>query len=76
VEIFYVNVDNCLRRTGFDSPDPSERQRNIETLPGHQGKERRKGRMPATRADLFGEGPDGQIFVTNKRDGIIRLLVP
>lgn len=36
-----------------------------------------QGRMPATRADLrFAEGPDGQIFVTNKRDGIIRMLVP
>ena len=32
---------------------------------------------PAARADLrFGEGPQGQIFVMNKRDGVIRLLVP
>jgi hypothetical protein len=36
-----------------------------------------QGKMPATRADLrFAEGPDGQIFVTNNRDGIFRLLVP
>lgn len=31
---------------------------------------------PATRADLrFGTGPDGRIFLLNKQDGIIRLLV-
>ena len=36
-----------------------------------------QGKKPAERADLrFGEGPQGQIFVLNKRDGIIRLLVP
>jgi hypothetical protein len=36
----------------------------------------RQGKTPATRADLrFGSGPDGQIFLLNKRDGIIRLLV-
>jgi hypothetical protein len=31
---------------------------------------------PAGRADLrFGQGPNGQIFVLNKRDGAIRLPV-
>jgi hypothetical protein len=36
-----------------------------------------QGKTPATRADLrFGQGPDGQILVLNKRDGVIRLLVP
>lgn len=31
----------------------------------------------ATRADLrFGTGPNGQIFLLNKADGVIRLLVP
>ena len=34
-------------------------------------------RLPATRAGLrFCEGPDGQIFILDKRDGTIRLLVP
>jgi hypothetical protein len=37
----------------------------------------RQGKAPATRADLrFGFGADGQVFVLNKRDGAIRLLVP
>jgi glucose/arabinose dehydrogenase len=36
-----------------------------------------QGKTPATRADLrLGEGPQGQIFVMNKGDGVIRLLVP
>ena len=35
-----------------------------------------QGRAPAARADLrFAEGPDGQIFLTNKRDGTIRMHV-
>jgi hypothetical protein len=35
------------------------------------------GKTPATRADLrFGEGPDGKLFILNKRDGTIRMLVP
>ena len=42
-----------------------------------QEKNTAQGKPPATRADLrFGEGPQGQIFLLNKRDGIIRLLVP
>ena len=36
-----------------------------------------QGREPASRADLrFGTGPDGQVFLLNKQDGVIRLLVP
>ena len=36
-----------------------------------------QGKPPAPRADLrFGRGPHGQIFVMNKRDGVIRLFVP
>jgi hypothetical protein len=42
----------------------------------HQEKNAAQGKPAASRADLrFGQGPDGQIFVLNKRDGIIRLLV-
>ncbi|HAK56321.1 MAG: PQQ-dependent sugar dehydrogenase [Vicinamibacterales bacterium] len=36
-----------------------------------------QGREPATRADMrLGRGPDNQIFVLNKQDDTIRLLVP
>ena len=37
----------------------------------------KQGKPPATRADLrFGAGPEGQIFLLNKADGVIRVLVP
>ena len=36
-----------------------------------------QGKAPAARADLrFGRGPRGQLFILNKRDGVIRLFVP
>ncbi|MEJ2204419.1 MAG: PQQ-dependent sugar dehydrogenase [Gemmatimonadota bacterium] len=42
-----------------------------------QEKNLEQGRTPARRADLrFGAGPDGQVFLLNKHDGTIRLLVP
>jgi hypothetical protein len=77
-EIFYVNADNLpkggqsfhrilLNDNGVAKPYLQViKEKNVA-----------QGKMPATRADLrFGEGPDGQIFLLNKRDGIIRLLVP
>ena len=42
-----------------------------------QEKTRAQGKPPAMRADLrFGTGPDTRIFLLNKHDGTIRLLVP
>jgi hypothetical protein len=36
-----------------------------------------QGKTPTPRADLrFGAGPDNQVFLLNKHDGTIRLLVP
>jgi hypothetical protein len=36
-----------------------------------------QGKPQATRADLrMGMGPQGQLFVLNKRDGVVRLIVP
>jgi hypothetical protein len=36
-----------------------------------------QGKPPAMRVDLrFGAGPQGRIFVLNKHDGVIRMLVP
>jgi hypothetical protein len=35
-----------------------------------------QGKQPAARADLrFGTGPDGQVYLLNKQDGVIRLLI-
>jgi hypothetical protein len=78
-EIFYVNAD-MLPRGG---QDPIRR-----ILFSHNGaaktllelireKNMAQGKMPATRADLrFGQGPEGQVLVLNKRDGTIRMMVP
>lgn len=42
-----------------------------------QAKNTEQGREPAARTDMrFGTGPDGQVFLLNKHDGVIRLLVP
>ena len=42
-----------------------------------QEKNAQQGRSSARRADLrFGSGPDGQVFLLSKSDGMVRLLVP
>ena len=78
-EVFYVSADqlpsggqDAIRRILFNSD--GEAKTLLQLI--HE-KNREQGRSPATRADLrFGTGPDGQVFVLNKRDGVIRLLVP
>ena len=78
-EVFYVDADRlpnggqeAIRRVLFNDGGSAKtllqliQQKNIE-----------QGRAPAPRADLrFGTGPDGQIFLLNKRDGTIRRLLP
>jgi hypothetical protein len=78
-EIFYVNADN-LPPGGQDSirrillNDGGTPKTFLQVI---REKNTAQGRQPANRADLrFAEGPDGQIFLLNKRDGIIRLLAP
>ena len=78
-EIFYVNADN-LPTGGQDSirrillNDNGTQKTFLQVI---KEKNTAQGRQPAARADMrFAEGPDGQIFLTNKRDGTIRLLVP
>jgi len=78
-EIFYVNADS-LPKGGQDSirrillNDNGTTKTFLQVI---KEKNAAQGKPPATRADLrFAEGPDGQIFLTNKRDGIIRLLIP
>jgi len=79
-EIFYVNADSLpkggqdtIRRILLD--DKGERKTLLQVI---KEKNATQGRPQiATRVDLrFSEGPDGQIFLINKRDGIIRMLVP
>ena len=78
-EVFYVSADqlpdggqDAIRRILFTNDGAAK-----TLLQLIQEKNAEQGREPARRADLrFGTGPDGQIFLLNKRDGIIRLLVP
>jgi len=78
-EVFYINADKLpnggqdpIRRILFNDNGSSK-----TLLQLIKEKNAKQGKTPATRADLrFGLGPNGQIFVLNKRDGVIRLLVP
>jgi hypothetical protein len=77
-EIFYVNADDlpkggsdAIRRVLFDDNGTSK-----TLLQLIKEKTTARGETPADRADLrFGEGPDGKIFILNKWDGTIRMLV-
>jgi hypothetical protein len=83
-EVFAVSADNlpkggqdAIRRILFvprsSSRDSAETKTLLELV---KAKNVEQGKKPATRADLrFGLGPQGQIFLLNKRDGTIRLLV-
>jgi hypothetical protein len=78
-EIFYINADKLpnggqdgIRRILLNDNGTAKTLLQIvrET-------NTRQGKQPATRADLrFGWGPDNQVFLLNKRDGIIRRLMP
>jgi hypothetical protein len=78
-EIFYVNADrpsrgghDQIRRIMFN-----DRGTNKTLLELIREKNAAQGKTAAPRADLrLGRGPRGQIFVLNKRDGVIRLFVP
>jgi hypothetical protein len=78
-QIFYVDADNlpnggqlAIRQVLLN--DKGTRKTLLQLI---VEKNTQQGKEPAARADLrFGEGPQGQIFILNKRDGVIRLLVP
>ena len=80
-EIFYVNADklpaggqDAIRRILFDEATGGEPKTLLQLIHATNAKQ---GKPPATRADLrFGTGPDGRVFILNKRDGVIRVLVP
>jgi hypothetical protein len=78
-EIFYVNADSlpgggqdAIRRILLN--DGGVAKNLLQVIKETNA---RQGRPAATRADLrFGLGPQNQLFILNKRDGVIRLLVP
>jgi Glucose / Sorbosone dehydrogenase len=76
-EVFYVSADKLpnggqdpIRRILFN--DKGETKTLLQLI---KEKNTAQGKPPSTRADLrFGEGPNGEIFILNKRDGVIRQL--
>ncbi len=78
-ELFYIDADaqnnggqSAIRRILLNNDGE---QKNLLTI--IQEKNAELGQSVAQRVDLrFGYGPAGQIFLLNKHDGIIRLLVP
>lgn len=79
-EIFYFSADrlpsggqDAIRRVLFNHNGATKTL--LELV---QEKAAQQGRTPPpTRADLrFGTGPGGEVFVLNKRDGVIRRLTP
>jgi Glucose / Sorbosone dehydrogenase len=76
-EVFYVSADklptggqDAIRRVLFN--DKGETKTLLQLI---KDKNVAQGKPPSTRADLrFGEGPNGEIFILNKRDQTIRML--
>jgi hypothetical protein len=77
-ELFYIDADadhkggqSAIRRIFLN--DNGESKTFLKVI---QEKNEESGQEPAQRADLrFGYGPEGEIFLLNKHDGIIRKLV-
>ena len=77
-EVFYTPADqipnggqDAFGRVLFN--DDGEAKTLLQLI---QGKNAQQGRDRARRADLrFGSGPEGRVFLLNKRDGTIRMLV-
>ena len=77
-ELFYVNADRLpsggqnFHRIRFN--DKGETKTLLQLI---KDKNTQQGKPAANRADLrMGAGPNGQLFVLNKHDGTVRLLVP
>jgi glucose/arabinose dehydrogenase len=78
-EIFYVSADklpnggqDAIRRILLHHNGAAKTM--LEVI---QEKNTAQAKKPAMRSDLrFGQGPDNQVFLLNKADGTIRLLMP
>lgn len=76
-EVLHVSADEVqaagqghIRRVLFN--DKGEVKTYLQLI---REKNAQQGKNPAARADLrFGTGPDDQVFLLNKADGVIRLL--
>jgi hypothetical protein len=76
-EVFYFSADNvprggpdAIRRVLFNHDGATKTL--LELIKEKNAAQRRS---PAPRADLrFGTGPNGQVFLLNKRDGTVRLV--
>ena len=77
-EVFYVSADklpnggqDAIRRILFN--DKGQAKTLLQLI---QEKNVAQGKPASTRADLrFGEGPNGEVFILSKRDGVIRQIV-
>jgi glucose/arabinose dehydrogenase len=77
-EIFYVDADALpnggqnFHRVRFN--DNGQTKTLLQII---KDKNMQQGKSPATRADMrMAMGPNGQLFILNKRDGVIRLVRP
>ena len=78
-EMFYIQADqlpgggqDAIRRILLN--DGGESKTLLQVI---REKNVAQGKPPVTRADLrYAAGPDDQVFLLNKHDGTIRLLVP
>lgn len=78
-EVFHVSANDTTRH-GQDGirrlllNDGGEAKTLLQLI---RARNAQQGRSPASRADLrFGTGAEGQVFLLNKADGVIRLLLP
>ena len=77
-EVFHISADDTaangqdhIRRVLFN--DNGEGKTLLQLIREKNGQQ---GKQPAGRADLrFGTGPDDQVFLLNKADGVVRVLV-
>jgi glucose/arabinose dehydrogenase len=78
-EVFHVSADDTsatgqdhIRRVLFN--DSGQAKTYLQLI---REKNAQQGKQPAARADLrFGTGPDDQVFLLNKADGVIRVIIP
>ena len=78
-EVFHISADDTaatgqdhIRRVLFNSD--GEAKTLLQLI---REKNAQQGKQPAARADLrFGTGPDDQVFLLNKADGVVRVLIP